>query len=72
MQLHQRGQETGERLAATGWRYQQRGAARSRLRQQFELMRARRQPWRVNQRANSSGSSVPERSIAVAGSIAQV
>jgi hypothetical protein len=68
MQFNQRGQETGERLVATGWRYQQRGAARSRLSQQFELMRARR-PATAGE---PSGSSVPEQSIAVAGSIAQV
>ena len=41
-QLHQARQESGQRLAAAGRRDQQHRAAGARLRQQFELMRARR------------------------------
>jgi hypothetical protein len=42
MQLHQRRQKAGERLAAAGRRNQQYRAAIARLGQEFKLMRARR------------------------------
>jgi hypothetical protein len=41
-QLHQARQKSGERLARAGWRDQQHGTAGTRLRQKFQLMRARR------------------------------
>ena len=55
-QLDQRRQEARQRLAAAGRRDQQRERPALRLRQQFELMRARRQPRAANQRAKTSGS----------------